>query len=125
MTKTLSTGIIYFSNQDTSNIPHLLNPNVNLSLTSQIKCDNMFSDPESDHIFPHFLGTYLLYFLFLLVCGNYPLTSKMIRCWNILSIDSRLNQIDPSTNIFLSNPERGYRTKLEILLERVYKYSIY
>ena len=29
---------------------------------------------------------------------------------NLLSIDSRLNRIDPSTNIFPPNPERGYRT---------------
>ena len=41
-------------------------------------------------------------------------------CRNLLSIDSRLNQIDPSTNIFLPNPEQGYRTKLEILLEEVF-----
>ena len=53
----------------------------------------------------------------LLVCGNYPLTSKRGRCRNLLSIDSRLNRIDPSTNIFPPNPERGYKTKFEILLE--------
>ena len=50
-TKTLSTGFIYFSNHDTSNIPNISNPNVNLSLAYQTKCDNMFSYPESDHIF--------------------------------------------------------------------------
>ena len=55
---------IYFSNHDTSNIPNLSNPNVNLSLASQTKCNNMFSDPKSDHIFPHFLGTYLVYIFF-------------------------------------------------------------
>ena len=27
------------------------NQNVNLSLASQMKCDNMFSDPDLDHIF--------------------------------------------------------------------------
>ena len=31
-------------------------------------------------------------------------------CRDILSIDSRLNRIDPSKNIFPPNPERGYRT---------------
>ena len=36
----------------------------------------MFSDPESDHIFSHFFGKYLVYILFLLVCGNYSLTLK-------------------------------------------------
>ena len=122
--KTFSTGFIYLSNHDTSNIPNISNPNVNLSLASQTKCDNMFSDPELDHIFSHFLGTYLVYILFLLVCGNYPLTLKRGRCRNLLSINSRLNQIDPSTNIFPFNPEWGYSTKLEILLEGVSQYSI-
>ena len=73
--------------------------NVNLGLASQTKCDDMFSDPELDHIFSHFLVTYLVYFLFILICGNYPLTLKRGRCRNLLSIDYRLNQIDPSTNI--------------------------
>ena len=37
---------------------------------------------------------------------------RTVPCRNLLSIDSRLNQIDPSTNIiFLPNTERGYRTK--------------
>ena len=43
---------------------------------------------------------------------------------NILSIDSQLNRIDRSTNIiFPPNAERGYRTKLEILLEVVFQYN--
>ena len=42
-----------------------------------------------------------------------------------MSIDSRLNQIDPSTNIISpQNAERGYITKFEILIEGVFKYSI-
>ena len=45
-------------------------------------------------------------------------------CRNLLSIDSRLNRIDPSTNIFPPNPERGYRTKFEIILEEVFPNSI-
>ena len=45
-------------------------------------------------------------------------------CRNILSIDSQLNQIDLSTNIFPPNPERGYRTKFEILLKEVFLNSI-
>ena len=94
-----STGFIDFSNDDTSNIPNLSNPNVNLSLASQTKCDDMFSDLELDHIFSHFLGTYLVYILFLLRCGNYPLTSKRGRCRNLLSIYYQLNLIEPSTNI--------------------------
>ena len=47
-----------------------------------------------------------------------------ILCRNLLSIDSRLNRIDPSTNIFPPNPEQGYRTKFEILLEEVFPNSI-
>ena len=117
-------GFYPFSNHDTSNIPNILNPNANSSLASQTKCDNVFSDPESDHIFSHFLGTYLVYILFLLLCGNYPLTSNRGRCRNLLSIDSWLNLIDPSTNVFPPNAERGYRTKFEILLLGVFQYSI-
>ena len=116
--------VYQFSNHDTSNIPNLSNLNINSSLASQTKCDNMLSDPESDHIFSHFLGTYLVYILFLLVCGNYPLTSKRGRCSNLLSIYSWLNLIDPNTNIFPPNIEQRYRTKFEILLEEVFPNSI-
>ena len=46
-------------------------------------------------------------------------------CRNLLYIDYQLNRIDPSTIfIFLPNAEWGYRTKSEILLVRVFKYSI-
>ena len=45
-------------------------------------------------------------------------------CRNLLSVDSRLNRIDPSTNLFPPNPEWGYRTKFEILLEEVFPNSI-
>ena len=117
--------VLSFSNHDTSNIPNLSNPNVNLSLAYPKKCDNMFSDLKSDHIFSHFSGTYLVYILFIIVWGNYPLTLKKGSCRNLLSIDSQLNRIDPSTNVILPpNVERGYITKLEILLEGVFRYSI-
>ena len=39
-------GFYHFSNHNTSNIPNLLNLTVNLSLVSQTKCDDMFSDPD-------------------------------------------------------------------------------
>ena len=124
-TKMSSTGFIDFSNHDTSNIPNLSNPRVNSTLASQTKCDDMFSDPESDHIFSHFWGTYLVYILFLLVCGNYPFTSKRGRRRNLLSVDPWLNRIDPSTDsIFPPNSDLGYRTKFEILLGGVFQYSI-
>ena len=124
-TKISSTGFINLSNHDTSNIPNISNMKVNLSLGSQAKCDNTFSDPESDHIYSHFLGTYLVYILFLLLCGNYSLTLKRGRCRNLLSIDSQLNQIYPSTNIISSpNSEHGYRTKFENLLGVAFQYII-
>ena len=124
-TKTSLTGFIYFSNHDTSNIPNLSNRTLNPSLVSQTKCDEMFSDLELDHIFSNSLGTYLVYILFLLVCGNYLLTSKRGRWRNLLLIDSRLNWIDLSTNIISPpNSERGYRTKFGILLGGVFQYSI-
>ena len=68
-----------------------------------MKCDDMFSDPELDYIFLHFSVTNLVYILFLIVCGNHPLTSKRVRCRNLLYFDSQLNQIEPSTNI-ISRP---------------------
>ena len=103
-TEMSSTVFIGFTNHDTSNIPNLLNPNVILSLASQTKWDDMFSDPESDHIFSHFLGTYLVYIFFLLVWGNYPPTYNRGRCNNLLLVDSRLNRINLGTNIiFLTN----------------------
>ena len=40
-----------FSNHDISNISNLSNPTITLILASQTKCDNMFSYPQSDHIF--------------------------------------------------------------------------
>ena len=49
--KNIIDGFINFSNHDTSNTTNILDPNVNLGLASMTKCDNMFSDPESDHIF--------------------------------------------------------------------------
>ena len=122
-TKISLTNFIYFSNHHTSNIPNISNPTVNLSLASQTKCDDMFSDTESYHIFLYFLGTYLVYILFLLVSGNYTITLYRGRCRNLLSIDSWLNWIDPSTNIiYPPNVERGYITKFEILLGGVFQY---
>ena len=71
-------------NQHISNISNLYNPGINLSLESQTICYHMFSYPKSYHIFFIFLVKYLIYILFLLVCGNFPLTSKTVRCWNLL-----------------------------------------
>ena len=58
------------------------------------------------------------------VIGKFLISISTTVCRNLLSTDSRLNRIDPSTNIFLPNPERGYRTKFEILLEEVFPNSI-
>ena len=93
-----------------------------LSISNKI-WQHVFRYRESDHIFSHFLGTYLVYILFLLVCSKYLITLKNGRWRNLLSIDSRLNQIEPSTNnISPPNEERGYRTKFEILLEGLFQY---
>ena len=46
-----------------SSSSNLYNPDVNLSLVSQTKCDNMFSDPKLDHIFPFFRYAPGLYFV--------------------------------------------------------------
>ena len=102
------------------------------SLESERKFELSVSNEMWQHVFrygvgsyiSHFLGTHLAYILFHLLCVNYPLTSKRGRWINLLSIDYRLNQIDPSTNIFSPNPEQGYRTKFEILLEVLFQYSI-
>ena len=61
------------SNQYISNLYNLYNLDVNLSLASQTICDHMFPDPQSDHISPFFCCVLGLY-IFLLVCGHFPLT---------------------------------------------------
>ena len=76
-------------------------------------------------IYIHIYQVRTCFIYFFLVCGSYTLTSKRGRCRNILSIDSWLNRIDPGTNIIsLPNAERGYVTKLKILLGGLFQYSI-
>ena len=60
-------GFYLFSNHDTSNIPNLSHSTVISSLASQTKCDNMFSDPDLDHIFSHFyrVRTWFIFCFFL------------------------------------------------------------
>ena len=92
-----------FLNQNISNISNIYNPNVNPSLESQKKCDNMFSYPlVGSYIFTFFsifqLLTWFIY-KFLLVCGNYWLTYERGRCRNLLWVDSLLNHVNPSMNI--------------------------
>ena len=86
------------------------------SLKSNRTFELRISNEMWQHIFGSYIYTFLGYvpglYIFLLEYGNYPLTSKRRRCRNILSIDSRLNRIDPSTNIISpSNAERGYEKK--------------
>ena len=85
-TKISSTGFINILNQYISNISNLYNPEENLRLASQTKCDIMFSYLKSDYIFSHFCFsvTHLVYIFFIIVCGNYPLTSKRGRCRTLL-----------------------------------------
>ena len=102
-------------------------------LESEHRSELSISNEMWQHVFRSGVGSYIFTFLgyvpglyfFLLVCVNYPLTLKRGRFRNILSIDSRLNRINPSTNIiFPPNAERGYRTKFEIIIEVVFQYSI-
>ena len=51
----LTSIFLDFSNQNISNISNLYNPNENLSLASQTKCDNMFSD----QIFGSYIFTFV------------------------------------------------------------------
>ena len=78
-------GFYRFLNQYISNISNIYNSNVNMSLASQTKCDNMISDPG--------VGSYIFTFppsyvpglcIFLLVCVKYPLNLKRGRCRNLL-----------------------------------------
>ena len=104
------------------------------SLESNRKFELRISNEMWQHIFRSVVGsyilkffsvTYLVYIFFLIVCGNYPLTSKRGRCRNLLSNNPRLNWIYLITNIiFLPNPEQGYITKFEILLEGVFQHII-
>ena len=67
-----------------STISNIYNLHQNLSLAYQTICDHMFLDPKSDHNFHVFLVTYFAYRYFLLVCGNFLLTSNEGSCWNPL-----------------------------------------
>ena len=100
------------------------NQNVNLRLASQMKCDNMFSDPESDHISSHFSVTHLVYIFFLFVCGNYPLTSKRGRCRDLLEVDSWFNWINLITNIISWPVQSRDLKKFTILIGDVFQYNI-
>ena len=52
------------------------------------------------------------------------LLTRAMNFRNLLSIDSRLNRIVSSTYISPPNPERGYITKFDIILEEVFTNSI-
>ena len=60
--------LLIFLNQFISNISNLYNLEENLRLSYQTKRDIIFSDPESDYIFPFFFfqfRTWFIYFFFL------------------------------------------------------------
>ena len=72
-------GFSLLSNQYISNIPNLYNPDVNLSLSSQMICDHMFSDPKSDNIFPYFwLRTWFIFCFFYYFVFYYLIWSQEI-----------------------------------------------
>ena len=66
-TKRLSTVFIDLKNRYITNISNMYNPNVNMSLASQTKHENMFTDTKSDNIFLHFSVNFLVHILFLLL----------------------------------------------------------
>ena len=83
------------------------------------------------YLLPIYSFSHISSVVLILFYTHHPMVSFVVPivltllCGNLLSIDSRLNRIDPSTNIiFPPNAERGYITKFEILLEGVFKYSI-
>ena len=103
------------------------------SMEFEHKFELSISNEMWQHVFRSVVGSYIFTFFgyvpglytFLLVYGNYPLTLNRGRRRNLMSIDSQLNQIYPSTNIISPpNTEQGYRTKFEIMLEGVFQYSI-
>ena len=85
----------------------------------------------SQIIYIHIFFSYVpgLY-IFLLLCGNYPLILKRGKCRSLMWVDSLLNKIDPRM-IELNqhehewyippNTERDTRTKLGILLGEVFQ----
>ena len=77
-------GFYWFLNLYISNISNIYNPNVNLSIAYQTKCEHIFSYLESDNIFSHFQLHNCYIYIFSLVCGNCPLTLKRGKCNNIL-----------------------------------------
>ena len=75
-------------------------------LQSGPKCDPSISNNMWPHVFRYKVGSYFTCFLvmclahiFLPICENFPLTLKVGRCWNPLSVDSWLNRTDSSHNI--------------------------
>ena len=85
-------------NQYISKMSNLYNPDKKIKPSISNNMWPHVSDPKSDHTFIFFGYVPGLYF-FLILCGNFPVTSKTGRCWNLLKFDSRLNQIYPGRNI--------------------------
>ena len=82
-------------------------PQIFQSIESERKFELSILNEMRQHVFRSGVRSYIFTFLgyvpglyiFLLVCGNYPLNSKRGSCRDLLSIDSRLKRINPSTNI--------------------------
>ena len=100
--------VLFIFYNDTSNIPNLLNPNVNWSLASQKKCDNMFSYQNKILYFHiYWVRTWFIFSFFLYVVIIHLLWRRE-DVWNILFIDSWLNRIYPKTNIISCQIQNGY-----------------
>ena len=113
-TKMASMIFLNFLNQYISNLSNIYNPSVNISLASQMKCDKMFSDPKSDHIFSHFSVTFLVYIFFFSyvvihhlfrIRGGVGIYCKLINYW----IESTQAQI-----LFPSQCRSGIQNQIRI-----------
>ena len=131
-----STGIFLdFPNQYISNISNLYNTNENMSLASQTKCDNLFSDlGVRSYIFTFFsqLRTWFVFcFLSYVVIihllrrgGGVGIYCKFIPNW-IESNRAWLNWINLSMNIITRPIQiRIKETKFGILIGELFQYTI-
>ena len=125
---------LYLCNESAIDVPGLL-ITVSMSLGTKIFSPDLVNPPSSDipllsSVSPSLssLGALSLLpslWMWIYAVINIAKISPYARCRNLLSIDSWLNRIDPSTDIIFSpNAEQGYRTKFGILLEGVFQYSI-
>ena len=102
-----------FHPYSTSNIPNISNPNINLSLKPQTKCDDIISDPESDHIFSH-LFSYVVIIHLLQSGGGVGIYCPLIPRWiestwakMLSSCQIQNGDTEPNSKYYLEEYWRG------------------